>query len=395
MSVVARRSYGTGSLFVRANRRGDETWFGQWRVDGVLVKRRIGPKRARSSSEGLTKSAAERELRRMIESMTIVPTVMDIEEAGKRWLAHLEAIGRRKSTLMDYESAVRIHLVPFFGTRPIGKIVAADVERFMVVKRGEGRSPKSVRNWLGVLHSLLSYAEKRDWIPSNPCRKVDFPRIEETDADIRFLAPEGVEALLRAVDLDHEWGPTEHSLYLTAAMTGLRQGELLALRWRDVDWLAGRVRVRRNYVRGEFGAPKSRRSSRSVPMADRLMAELDAQHLRSRFRSDDDLVFAHPLLGRPLDRSRLLKRFKIACSIAGLRGVRFHDLRHTFGTRMAAAGVPMRTLQEWMGHRDFKTTLIYADYAPSAHERAMVEAAFAPAAAPPMSFQATTSTSDT
>jgi integrase len=138
----------------------------------------------------------------------------------------------------------------------------------MVAKRGEGRSPKSVRNWLGVLHSLLSYAEKRDWIPSNPCRKVDFPRIEETDADIRFLAPEGVEALLRAVDLDHEWGPTEHALYRTAAMTGLRQGELLALRWRDVDRLAGRVRVRRNYVRGEFGAPKSRRSSRSVPMAE-------------------------------------------------------------------------------------------------------------------------------
>jgi site-specific recombinase XerD len=141
-----------------------------------------------------------------MESMTVVPTVMDIAETGRRWLAHLEAIGRRRSTLMDYESAVRIHLVPFFGPRPIGKIVAADVERFMVVKRREGRSAKSVRNWLGVLHSLLSYAEKRDWIASNPCRKVDFPRMQETDADIRFLAPEGVEALLRAVDLDNEWG---------------------------------------------------------------------------------------------------------------------------------------------------------------------------------------------
>jgi hypothetical protein len=124
MSVVARRSYGTGSLLVRANRRGEETWFGQWRVDGVLVKRRIGPKRARSSSEGLTKSQAERELRRLIESMTVVPTVMDVAEAGSRWLAPLEAIGRRKSTLMHCESAVRIHLVPFFA-RPIGKIVAA------------------------------------------------------------------------------------------------------------------------------------------------------------------------------------------------------------------------------------------------------------------------------
>ncbi|HMJ32629.1 MAG TPA: hypothetical protein VK501_01835 [Baekduia sp.] len=179
---MAKRPQGTGSLFIRTDKAGRESWYAQWRVERQFVKRRLGLKRASSCPEGLTKSEAERELRRLIESMTVVPTVMDIAQAGERWLAHLEAIGRRRSTLMDYESAVRIHLVPFFGPRPIGKIVAADVERFMVVKRREGRSAKSVRNWLGVLHSLLSYAEKRDWIPSNPCRKVDFPRIEETDA---------------------------------------------------------------------------------------------------------------------------------------------------------------------------------------------------------------------
>lgn len=77
-----------------------------------------------------------------------------------------------------------------------------------------------------------------------------------------------------------------------------------------------------------------------------------------------------------MERSRLLKRYKAAAKAAGIRDVRFHDLRHTFGTRMAAAGVPMRTLQEWMGHRDYKTTLIYADYAPVAHERELVERAF-------------------
>ena len=82
------------------------------------------------------------------------------------------------------------------------------------------------------------------------------------------------------------------------------------------------------------------------------------------YPGDDHLVFAHPHLGKPIDRSKLLKRYKAAVRRAGIRDVRFHDLRHTFGTRMAAAGVPMRTLQEWMGHRDFKTTLIYADYAP-------------------------------
>jgi hypothetical protein len=136
MNVVARRSYGTGSLFVRANRRGEETWFGQWRIDGTLVKRRIGPKRRSSGDDGLTKAQAERELRRVIESMTVVPTVMDVGEAGRRWLAHLEAIGRRRSTLMDYESAVRIHLVPFCGAR---QIVAADVERWSSARRAGRR----------------------------------------------------------------------------------------------------------------------------------------------------------------------------------------------------------------------------------------------------------------
>jgi integrase len=77
-----------------------------------------------------------------------------------------------------------------------------------------------------------------------------------------------------------------------------------------------------------------------------------------------------------LDNSKLLKRFKDALKAAELRELRFHDLRHTFGTRMAGVGVPMRTLQEWLGHRNFATTLIYADYAPSAREAELVEQAF-------------------
>jgi integrase len=184
---------------------------------------------------------------------------------------------------------------------------------------------------------------------------------------------------VREVPDDH-LGAVERVLYLTAAMTGLRQGELLGLRWRDVDWLSGRLRVRQSFVRGEFATPKSQPSFRSVPLADRVSAALDGHHKRSLYGRDDDLVFAHPHLVRPLDRSRLLKRFKAAAGRAGVRDVRFHDLRHTFGTRVAAAGVPIRTLQEWMGHRDFKTTLIYADYAPSAHERALVELASVPVA---------------
>jgi integrase len=176
--------------------------------------------------------------------------------------------------------------------------------------------------------------------------------------------------------LDDDLGRVERRMYLMAAMTGMRQGELLALRWQDIDWPARRVRIRRSFVRGEFGTPKSKRSTRSVPLADRVAGELDRLHQETLYRRDEELVFAHPHTGKPIDRSRLLKRFKAALKRGGVRPVRFHDLRHTFGTRMAAQGVPMRTLQEMMGHRDFKTTLIYADYAPSAREAEWVEAAF-------------------
>jgi integrase len=87
-------------------------------------------------------------------------------------------------------------------------------------------------------------------------------------------------------------------------------------------------------------------------------------------------VFAHPQTGKPLDRSKVTKRFKQACVDAGVRPVRFHDLRHTFGTRLVASGTPLRSVQEFLGHADAKTTQIYTHYAPSAHEVAMVDAAF-------------------
>jgi integrase len=101
-----------------------------------------------------------------------------------------------------------------------------------------------------------------------------------------------------------------------------------------------------------------------VPIADRVAGELDRHFKASPWQADDDLVFAHPVLGTVLDASKLRKRFARALERAGVRPVRFHDLRHTFGTRMAAARAPLRSIMEWMGHRDFSTTLVYADFAP-------------------------------
>ena len=214
---------------------------------------------------------------------------------------------------------------------------------------------------MGLLGAIFTHAVKRGWCSLNPVAVVDKPRTGRSP-DIRFLTIKELEAILDATP-DDERGSTERVLYLAAAMTGMRRGELVALRWQDVDQHACQIRVRRNFVRGEFGAPKSRRSSRAVPLAPRLAAELTAHYQRSQYRDELDLVFAHPATGRVLDPYKLRRRFKSAAREAGVRPVRFHDLRHTFGTQMAAAGAPLRAIQEWLGHADLRTTLIYADYA--------------------------------
>jgi integrase len=376
---MPRRSYGTGSLYVRRDARGRESWYAKWRVGDQQVKRRIGPVRAAGDRHGLTRAQAEGELRRKME--VEIPRVATgerrtVAEAGGRLIEHLESLGRKPTTLDTYRSLLRTHLIPSLGAMPLNRVGPEHVERLVVGMRRRGAGAKLTSNALTLLHQVFEFGQRRGWCKENPCRRVDRPKVEET-TDIRFLEMEEVEALLRGVPVDHPLGPTDRVLYLTATMTGLRQGELLGLRWRDVDWAAGRLRVRQSYVRGHWGTPKSRRGSRSVPMIDRVAGELERHFQRAVFQGDDDLVFAHPHRGEVLDHSELSRRYKKALRTAGVREVRFNDLRHTFGTRMAAAGVPLRTLQEWMGHRDFKTTLIYADYAPSPHEAAMAERAFA------------------
>lgn len=377
-ACVARRSYGTGCLYIYRDSAGQESWYAKLRVNGRQVNRALGAKRASGARDGLTRRHAEVRLRKLIDELERTPVVVErltVDEVGHRYVQHLTALGRRRSTLEDYGSYLRIHLGPFFGERPLERIERADVEDFVAEKLADGLAPKSVRNYLGLLHSLFAYGEKQGWTRGNPCKLVDKPGDREGDPDIRFLDDQELEALLRACPRQG-LGPLDRILYLTAAMTGLRQGELLGLRWRDIDWAASRVRVRQNYVRGEFGSPKSKRSSRSVPLADRVAGELDRHFQASPFQSDDDLVFCNPATGNPLARRAVLKRFKKNLERAGVREIRFHDLRHTFGTRMAAAGVPLRTLQEWMGHRDSKTTSIYADYQPSDQEAELVERAF-------------------
>jgi integrase len=195
------------------------------------------------------------------------------------------------------------HIRPFFGTAPIGTITPHKVTDYIATKRREGLAANTVKHQLNFLHALFKFAVRREWAERNPVDFVDRPPSPPSDPDIRFLDRDELEALLRAAADDH-LGPTDHALWLTAAMTGLRQGELAGLRWRDVDWSARVVRVRRSFSRGQWTTPKSRRSARAVPMPDRVAAELARHFARSMYQQDDDLVFAHPHSATPTTRAR-------------------------------------------------------------------------------------------
>jgi len=422
-----RRAYGTGSLYIE-----NGVYYGRWyTAAGGYANRRVGPVRNPGSRDGLTRKA-EAKLRAMIDGAggrVMTDPSRTVEHVGHLHSAKLSGQGRKISHVETFDSHVRVHLAPFFKEMPINRIDATDVERLMATLQKKGLAPKTIKNIVGTLHSTLDYALRKHCIAENPCRLVDKPDTEDSDPDIRFLTVDELEAVLRKIPAQDakgklSWGQVrnvrastasnrelarelgisdslisrirrgviwtdqastenlyvaiDHALILTAALSGMRQGELLALRWQDVDWLVQKARVRRAYVRGQFGPPKSKRSSRGVPLSLCVAGALDDLHRRSAFQADDELAFGHPYTGEPLDRSQVLKRFKRYCKAAGIqKNVRFHDLRHTFGTRMAAVGTPLRTLQEWMGHADSRTTQRYADYAPSENEAATVDAAFA------------------
>jgi integrase len=370
-------------MWARTDRAGGETWYGSWRVGGGRrVNRKLGPKRQPGTRQGLTKTQAEAELRRLMGDARARPQSkgngVTVEEATRYRLADAERKGRKLSSRQDIAHIERKHLRPFFGSRALHAISCEDVLDLLDVLEGKGLKPKTIRNVIAQLSALFNFARapQRRWAGENPCEGIDLPAVA-TAHDIRYLTLDEVDALV-AHARPGIYYAVDRALYLTAAMTGLRKGELLALRWRDVGWPTGRIRVRQSYVRGEYGTPKSKRSIRSVPMADEVGGELERLFQSSRFQDDGDLVFGYPETGEPLIGPTVTRRYRQALKAAKLdERHRFHDLRHTFGTLMAATGVPLRTLQEWMGHKDLSTTQIYADYAPSTHEAEMVNRAFA------------------
>jgi len=237
-------------------------------------------------------------------------------------------------------------------------------------------APRTVNAHRQVLASVFADAAARGWRSGNPATAVAKRRQPAAPA-LEVFTAEQVEAIALAA------GGELGALIIVAAMTGLRRGELVALRWRDVRFEQTALHVERAVSDGQIRRPKSGKA-RIVPLADRPLAVLRELSGRAYWTDPDDLVFARADGGmrHPDAVSQAYIRARDAASAPALR---FHDLRHTFGTRMIAKA-DIRRVQEWMGHADVATTMKYLHYVERPDEAELVAAAFAvesPASGPP------------
>jgi len=323
----------------------------------------------------LTPDDARHELRKILAATPTIPTGrragagVTFGEAAQEW--YEDGAGRRnlkRSTLIDYRQVLDAYLLPEFATVTLKRITPESIEKWHR-RFGSSRTSEKV---LMVMRSILARAVKRGLIDANAVEKVERPRVRYA-GDLDVYSREDIDELVRAAASEQD-----AAIYLTAALTGLRRGELVALRWRDIDFAQDAVRVRRNYSHGEIVTPKSGKV-RTVPLVSELAEALARLNQRDHFTAEDDPVFSGQA-GGYVDASALRRRYVATIKRAGLRPLPFHSLRHFFGSA-AVNGASIVQVQAWMGHADIGTTSRYLHARSQAGDAAMLATAFAPTAA--------------
>jgi integrase len=323
----------------------EKSWYYDFMYRGKRYRGCIGPVSKTIAKEIMAKKKAE-----AVEGRYELPSKKPsprLDEFVKEYFAYYQA-NRKPRSLQRHQTSYRA-LEATFGHQRLTDISPLDIERYKRQRQGTGVTGVTINRELAFLKNLYSKALEWGKVSENPVKKVRLYR--EDNARTRFLTDEEEASLLPCC------GPQLKPLVVTALHTGFRASELLSLTWQDVNFRRGVVTVRAGYAKnGE---------ARSVPMNNTLTMLLKSGRLNA---AEGDRVFCNRH-GRPYRSYRTA--FETAVRRAGIEDFTFHDLRHTFASRLVMAGVDLPTVKELLGHKDITMTLSYAHLS-SDHKQAAV-----------------------
>lgn len=370
--MAKRRSNGEGNI----RKRKDGRWEGRYTAghDPETGKQIL------KNVLGKTQAEVKEKLKKALEEAKKI----DFTRTGKytvemwmdEWFENVCKIKVRASSHQTYRGYIDHHIAPYIGDIPLEKLSTMDlqklyrklmtkgrVERIESEKQSKGLSAKTVRNINQVISSAMDFAVAQKIMSVNPCKAVALPKAEHKE--MKTIPAEQLEAFLREAK---ETGVYE--MYYIELATGLRRGELLGLKWQDIDWKNGIIKVRRQVARvdGEIvEAPlKTKNSYRAVTISQQAIEVLKTQ----KAKTYDEYVFPSPN-GGPISPDSVNNMLKRVLARAGIPKVRFHDLRHTFATIALQNGVDIKTVSGMLGHFSAGFTLdTYAHVTTSAQKEA-------------------------
>jgi integrase len=361
---MARRGQGEGSIF----RRSDGRWTGQITLEGGLRKTFYGKTR----QEVATKLSAA--LRQIDQGLPLVAERQTVEQFLASWLET-----RRAELVVEswrrYEQCARLHITPHVGKIKLARLTAQHVQHVYAACLAEGLSTTTTRHVHAVLHRALESAVRLGLVARNVADMVDAPR--KRRVEIHPLTREEARQLLRVAA-----GDRLEALYTLALATGMRQGELLALRWRDLDLLDGEhgrlsvvATLKRREGRAVWAQTKTKQSRRQISLAPPVVEALRQHRHRQRIErvaagvawqewEGLGLVFVDEI-GMPLTDWHIRNRLWRLLREAAAPRVRFHDLRHTCATLLLSQGINPKIVSEMLGHSSVAITLdIYSHVLP-------------------------------
>lgn len=370
----------TGSVRLVERKRG-YVWFAHFRLpSGRQVQKKLGPAwmdKGRPPAGHFTAKMAEDALRDILtdagRGLIGAPSIgVTFADAATEYLRFVEDVRRVDAvTVSDYRGVVNGYLIAEFGDMALDKITADHIDAYKERLIADGKlSNRTIVRHLTVLHGIFKRAKRKWGLTDNPASAdlVERPPVVYS-GEFDALDADELERLAAAAD-----GAQDAAIFKTAAYTGLRQGELIGLRWSCVDFVDSLVHVKGNITRGvEKDYPKSKRV-RSVPMIPQLADVLAALKDRGHFTADSDFVFVNET-GGFIDHYALRRRFYAALDRAKLRRIKFHDLRHVFGST-AVRGLDPYALQSYMGHQHYSTTQRYLHHKPRPEDAAKIAETF-------------------